>query len=153
MTRYWLTQHWPHPVNPSDDFPWSVYLQDRYREKGEQVSPGDKVVFYETGRGKPHRKPGTREVVKLHRGRQGVVGVAEAAERVRCRNIPVLEYEDGTELNWQWEVPCQSHEWGRQTVRYEDVLETLGRGTMRIPGGLTEISRTEYDELRRQMGL
>lgn len=153
MPRHWLTQHWPHPVNPSDDFPWSVYLQHQYRGKGETISPGDKIVFYETGGGKRHHRPGTQEVVKLNRGRQGVVGVAEAAGSVRSRNISVYQYADGTETNWAWEVPCRSHEWGRQTVRYEDVLEILRRGTMRIVSGLIEISDSEYNELRRRMKL
>ena len=154
MPRYWLTQHWPHPANASEDHPWSVYLQQRYRSKGANIAPGDRIVFYETGgSGKATYRPGTQELVKLTKGRQAVVGVAEAAERIRPRNIGVSQYADGSQLNWAWEVPCRSHEWGRQTVRYEDVLEILGRGSIRIPGGLIEITEAEYNELRRRMGL
>jgi hypothetical protein len=35
----------------------------------------------------------------------------------------------------------------------EQVLEVTGRGTMRIPGGLIEIEKSEFEELRRRLGL
>lgn len=57
MTRYWLTQHWQHPANAADDVPWHIYMQHPHRKKGEQISAGDKVVFYETVHGKAHCRP------------------------------------------------------------------------------------------------
>jgi len=154
MQRFWVTIHWPHPVNPADEHEWFVYLQHQYKAKGEQVSPGDMVVFYETGKGKPHHRNGTSELVRLKKGRKAVIGIAEAAGHLResTTGHKVREYEDGETLNWAWEVPCHQHGWG-QDVQYEEVLEILDRGNMRIRSGLKEINRSQFEDFRKRLGL
>lgn len=154
IPRYWLTIHWPHPVSASDDHAWFVYLQHRYRSKGDHLSRGDKVVFYEAGTGKPHRRPGSSEVVPLKRGRQAVVGIAEISGPLRASTAgqTVREYGGGETLNWAWEVPCDRHQWG-DPVPLPEVLRVIERGTIRIPGGLVELDRPRFDELQRRLGL
>jgi hypothetical protein len=61
MGRYWLTVHWPHPVDEDADHDWFIYLQERYKAKGQLLSAGDMVAFYETAKGKAHRRKGSTE--------------------------------------------------------------------------------------------
>lgn len=154
MPQYWFTIHWPHPVDIADDFPWYVYLQHHRKSDGLRLAIGDKVAFYETGGRRQHLKEGTKLPVELKRGAQGVVCVAQVENPLRSRSNQrtVYEYTDGKKLNWAWEVPCDHHEWGT-IVAYKDVLAILGRKGVRIPGGLIEIERSQYEEFRRKMGL
>lgn len=151
--RYWFTTHWPHPAVPAEDVPYFVYLQPAYRERGNLIAAGDRVVFYETASGKPHRGKDGR-LVPLKRGRQAVIGTAVVAAPLRRNStaLPLAEYEDGTSKDWGSEAPCRDHEWGRP-VPYGEVLEVLGRGTVRIPGGLLEIDQARFGEFRRRLGL
>jgi hypothetical protein len=154
MTRYWFTTAWPHPLNPSQDFPWYVYVQQGRKADGLKLSPGDLVVFYETGSRRRHLQPGTQIPVELQEGRQGVVCVAEVSHPLRQRSSVgnVIEYQDGAAMNWAWEIPCAHHERG-PTVHYADVLEVLGRRSVRIPGGLLELTKSQYDRFRSLMKL
>ena len=155
MTRYWLTVHWPHPVIPAEDHPWDVYLQDRYKDKGAHLSVGDKVLFYETAKRKAQVKTGaggTHRVVELKPGRRGVVCAAEVAAPLGRRPVEQAqaEYHDGTHLNWAWQARCSKHETGA-VVPLEDVLHTIGRGGIRVPGGLLEISSAQFDDLKSRL--
>ena len=152
--RYWITLHWPHSADPAHDVPWNVYLQHRWRRKGQRLSPGEKVAFYETGSGPRFVRKGTKVIEKLTRGRQAAVGVAEVTGNMRPRppDVSVLEYEDGTTQNWGWEVPCGSHRWGKP-VPLGAVLGILNRGTIRVAGGIIEMDKSQYEELVRRLGL
>lgn len=157
MSRYWLTIHWPHPVDEREDHAWCVHLQDRYKEKGEQLSPGDMVAFYETGQRKRHLRQDTSEPVDLKPGRKAVVGIAEVSGPLRESTLrqKVRQYTgaDGAPpLNWAWEVPCHHPRWG-QPVPYDDLLVLINRGNVRIRGGTTELPPSQFEELRRRLRL
>jgi hypothetical protein len=152
--RYWFTIHWPHPNDPADDHPWFVYLQQAYKAKGQELSLGDEVVFYETVTRNAHRRERSGELVRLKPGRKAVVGIAEVSHPLRVAAIGqrVREYGDGERLNWAWEVPCAGHHWG-QAVPYEDVTRVLDRGNVRAKCGLLQIEPSQYKEFRRLLGV
>jgi hypothetical protein len=151
MPRFWLTQHYPHPDEPEDDVPWHVFFKQHFKAMGEQLSPGDKVLFYETKSKKPRVKrlrSGATKIVAVRPGRGGVVCAAEVSGRIRLRPLEdsQTDYPDGSHINWAWEVPCGKHVSGN-LVPLETVLKTLKRGNIRILGGLLELSPDEYEQL------
>jgi len=87
------------------------YLQHQHQAKGQELSPGDKVVFYETATGKPHLRDGSKELVRLKPGRQAVIGIAEVSGPLRSATIGqnVRGYADGTQRNWLGSAMWRAH--------------------------------------------
>jgi hypothetical protein len=149
MPGYWITVHWPHPA--ADDLPWYVYLREHYRHLGDDLAPGDRVLFYETRQTRPvmryvRRLEDDRQV-ELGRGRGGIVCAAEAVSAIerRPRNEIRYDYGHGNCYEWAFHARCHRHEWGH-VVPHRDVKDVLGY-RMLFPGGLRRISRDQYDRI------
>src|SRR5687768_18576972 len=90
MPSYWLTTHWPHPIEL--DHPWHIYLPDKTPSAivGLQIAIGDVVVFYETGKGRDEKgQP------PLPHGRKGVVAIATVSGGLHPRPV-TLHHVDGS---------------------------------------------------------
>ena len=70
MQNYWLTTHWPHPLDGSR--PWYLYLRPGDRAATREVTSGDAVLFYETKGPAPKGLCDPRPS-----GRGGVIAIAE----------------------------------------------------------------------------
>jgi hypothetical protein len=145
MTRYWLTTHWPHPLDQSID--WDVFLQDKMRDPTREPEPGDRVLFYELLTGK-------QEVGKAKRpkGRRGIVCIASVAERLQERiGVAVEHYTDGTSGFWRWQAKCTDHDWAG-FVPWQDVnaiLEYSAKFSMLGFGGGSGLLSITADKFNR----
>jgi hypothetical protein len=124
--RSWLTTRHPYR-RADDDSGWNIYVRGR---PSPEPAQGDHVFFYETFQG-------PRGMKGLPRGRQGVVRAGEVAGASQASDV------DG----WPVMYPCQRHR-RFDTIPMEQVLRALGRGGMRIRGGLLELTPEQADQLR-----
>jgi hypothetical protein len=79
-----------------------------------------------------------------------VVGTARVSGSIRKSTAgqTVRQYDNEEQLNWAWEVPCDPMEEGI-SVAFDELKRILKRDGMRIPGGLIEIDKSQFYELRK----
>jgi len=126
--KWWLTTHYPHR---DPKHPWHIYIKKKYEEKGQEITEGDRVAFYEL-KG------------DAGKGRHGVIGFA----RVSSRLIP-NPHTDGLVERWELQRECSEHELGKP-VHHRAVCNAINRksnGPMRIESGLRELTEEQFNDL------
>lgn len=130
---HWLTTHYPHPLG----HPWFVYLKDKFRSRGDRISPGDEIFFYELAG-------------KSKRGRRGIVMIGRVTEGMRENREHRTPGSDESPGVWEWEIPCGHHdETGR--VAKDDMYAELGwppNRPLQIAGGIVSLPPSVADCLR-----
>jgi hypothetical protein len=158
--RYWFTTHWPLTNEHKGEHHRNVYLQSGRQSVAQNMSPGDKVLIYESKTGPTiveEFADGTRRRIAQGNGRSGIVTVAEIAEPLSRRpgSEGVAKYADGTEMNWAWKATTRHHV-SNGFVAKPEVLRVLEyapsyamRGIGPMNSGLREISQSQYEDLLR----
>ena len=156
---YWLTTQWPHLKSErADQIHDGVYVQPRNEDVIKKVKRGDLVLIYESESGKAIRvsePSGIQSVVGRHRGRGGIVAIAEATDGQRPRNgSRPQHYTDGTSAWWKHYVPTQSLN-SVGFVPRSVLLNVLGykdnynlHGFGEANSGLKEITPSQFESLR-----
>jgi hypothetical protein len=136
--------HYPH--YPADEAEWFIYVPRGHEHKVAWFGEGDRVAFYEVGRG-PARQG---KNVKRPTGRSAVVCVARGSGPPRSAGFQEV-YSDGTSTAFTLECPCCDqvfqHVLPRDEVSgalgYPLNLRGLGGGA-----GFIEVSCEEFQRLQ-----
>lgn len=144
--KYWITQHWPRPIDAAHDPGWHIFLQDRYRNHGQGISIGDGVLFYEIEKGPTAIDAKTGKLIPLREGRKAVVAIGSVIGREEPAWDQETVYEDGTRLKWGWRYRCGFLEEG-SPVPYDTLLNVIEKGSFRPYGGLTDLSESKFQAL------
>lgn len=102
---YWITTHWPPPIEGPDPLGSYVCLQSGKKEAAAELRPGDIVFVYEYRNGPAVRSSG--KVIRRKKGLMGIIAMAQARGRVRKNPRPAERLADGTVKNWKWIVPLE----------------------------------------------
>jgi len=144
--KSWLTTHYPHP--DPDEYPWHIYLQQKYSSVTEEIAEGDQVFFYEYKNYKALKSGKTHP-----QGREGIVRVAYVSGPAYFRDV-VIEYADGNVVPWSRGVPTDNEDTDGFVGR-EDVLEVLGYqsgGYLRgfnAGKGIKQLTNSQADRLMK----
>lgn len=132
--RWWLTTHYPHQ---SPNHPWNIYVREEFRGKyQDRIQFGDGVAFYELkGR--------------LGNGRRALIGFARVTAPISENKNREGSKDEGDRV-WEWQFVCENHAW--KTLAHDSVCKIIGRksgGALRLRGGLKELSKEQFDELKK----
>lgn len=105
MRNCWVTTHWPPEVGEQADY--GIYLFEGNQKVGSDIRPGDRVWIYESKGGrKIVRKSadGSEYRRSRHKGKEGVIALAEIVTELRDIGDLPEKYDDGTERWWHWKA-------------------------------------------------
>ncbi len=159
--KYWLTVHWPPREDDPDGIGAGVWVPDGREAAGADLAEGDRVLVYESLRGRPEVRispNGARTIVRCIQGREGVVLLGEAQSCLQADDGSTpSRYVDGSEIWWRWHAPLRVLSRSGFVPRRE-VNKVLGykpaynfRGFGDRHSGLQEISREEFEELEMRL--
>lgn len=158
--KHWLTVHWPPRADKPESIGAGVWVPNGKEAAGADLAEGDRVLVYETLRGRAEVRisaKGVRTVVGCIRGREGIVLLGEVMSRLQADDGSTPKrYADGTEIWWRWHAPLKVLSRSGFVPRREvnAVLDYKSaynfRGFGDLHSGLGEISREEFEELERR---
>ena len=147
--KYWLNVHWP-PFDVEEEranWRYWVFLQRRSKD----IQPGDLIFVYET-LNDPRVRRGIRG--RQH-GRQSIIALVQAVSGVEPnpggRTSDILE--DGRQVYWRFRVRTKQLEPQEGSCSLSVIRRVLQYGNRwypRVPGGLKELTKAQFDSLREQ---
>jgi len=154
--NYWLTTHWPPVLDSTDKTPSGIYVQNGKEKAGEDLLPGDKVLIYQSLKGRDiirRTADGIKKRVKSRLGRKGIVVIAEATEKLTDDPESIkTEYWGGETRWWRWYAETRVIS-ENGFVPLKDVNRVLGYKENNVlhgfgdrKSGLKKITEAEYNE-------
>lgn len=155
---FWFTTHWPHWRSAERNAPHDrVWVPDGKQDVIAPMKVGDLVWIYESQSGREilsRSADGTEKKMKHHKGRGGVVTLAEVTDTpVEHPEAETENYSDGSRIWWRWFSETRvvnsagyiSRADTNDVLGYKPNYPFKGFGTKH--SGLKEISEAEHLEL------
>lgn len=152
--NYWMTTHWP--LRNGDDeeneiFSW-IYLPDGREQAGRIAAQGDLLWIYESKTGRQIRGVN----YDYRDGRLGIIALAKVKSILEPRNGGLEQYQDGTEINWNWQIQTKIVK--KCFIPREQVCEALDyspnynfRGFGDLHSGLKIITVNQFEDINSRL--
>lgn len=146
--NHWLTVHWPLRVDEAGNVQYRnwVFLAEGWEGAGRDISPGDRVLVYETETA-PRVREGTR-IVDRRPGRKGVIAVASVSSSLQDNpKAKIEELEDGRKRRWRFQAKTVTESEGFLSLA--ELRKALNKPgfAARIPGGLMRLSEEQFNRI------
>jgi len=146
--KYWLTLHWPFPIDVDPATREGVWLKDELRHAANELAIGDRILVYETKSG-PKVRTSTGQIKNRRVGQMGIVACLEATSAL----VPVTEFPWDELLKWAWKIRTRPVATGfipqrncNRVLGYDENYQWRGFGRPH-GSGLREISSDQFEEL------
>ena len=167
-SKRWLTAHLPHPIAQAHDVPWHVYLLEEHKEKADEVTAGDLVMFFEIPNVTGVRATEPKKL-SVHNAADGETLAEEVLYGLGGQTRYLAEVADGEfpapmpddakafvypnqsfedAQKWSCHIPCKNHR-RMPRVSIQTIKEDLKiKKNPNLWGGLIEVTEVEaFDAL------
>lgn len=151
--KYWLTVHWPQPIDSDSEIDLDVYLLAKYQTIGTRLKVGDYVWIYETKGGPSTILKSSKKKIRRQIGRRSVVALTKVRNPLHQIKEFRKETKDQSKRWWRWKAELTnttlsgffSYKKLNRLLHYKPTYTLYGFGEEH--SGLKEISEETHEKI------